>query len=241
MEKLLPDLEVSDPHLIKPVLVVDLDDLLIDLKYTPSEGWKCQKRPYVDEFINELSKYYEVVLFSDSSMMKTGGIAQKIDKRQACQKLFREHTKLRHNEVTKDLASLNRPINKIIILDFHPGAYHLQKENAIQIDEKWSGDTTDNTLKRMIPFFVTLAQYHKHTQADMRELLNRFKDQDRMKQSEKGIYVEDLKTMLERYETLLEQQRQSLIRQQQQQQQQSQQQQQTQTKQAPRKRLFGLL
>lgn len=69
-EKLLPDIPDNVPlPARKPTLVVNLDDLLVHSMYTPQAGWRIKKRPGADRFIQELSQFYEIVIFSDNHMM----------------------------------------------------------------------------------------------------------------------------------------------------------------------------
>ena len=50
----------------------------------------------------------------------------------------------------QDLSHLNRPLNKVVILDTDKQSVQLQPENSIILD-KWKGDVTDRTLWDLVP------------------------------------------------------------------------------------------
>ena len=70
----------------------------------------------------------------------------------------------------QDLSFLNRPLNKIIMLDTNPSHIKLQPENAI-ITNKWKGDTKDKELVSFIPFLEYVASMEFN---DTREVLKSF-------------------------------------------------------------------
>jgi import inner membrane translocase subunit TIM50 len=101
-----------------------------DRKY----GWRHAKRPGVEKFLKDLSRYYELVIFTSN----IGGIAdpiiQALDKDNVVFfRLYREATKFENGAHIKDLSVLNRDLRKVIILDDDPAAYQLQPRNAIHI------------------------------------------------------------------------------------------------------------
>jgi mitochondrial import inner membrane translocase subunit TIM50 len=206
VEKLLPDVDAQDPRAaIKPVLVINVDDLLVHLDFKPERGWKCQKRPGVDEFLKQMSQHYEVVFFCDGSAGRMAGITMKLDPTgNRIHKLFKEHTTSRDGHHVKDLQKLNRPLQRIILLDHNAGAYVLQPENAIRT-YKWTGDTTDDFLRRVSPLLVTVARYSAQMQGtvDLRNVLKHYKPQD--KQDENS--VAEAGEMISRFEELIEKQR----------------------------------
>lgn len=209
VKKLLPELDEGiPPQRIRPVLVINVDDLLVHLDYNPEDGWKCQKRPGVDDFLAAVTKHFEVVLFSDSGMYKTGPVAARLDAENRCHKLFKEHTALINGYNVKNLDLLNRPIEKVLMVDHNAGAYHLHPRNTIRI-KPWKSDTRDDTLKRLAPFLATIANYVQTTQMDVRDVIDQYKDMER-KEKEGDAYVEDLEVILEKYEKALEAERQRL-------------------------------
>jgi import inner membrane translocase subunit TIM50 len=99
-EKLLPDL---DPAYARPyTLVIALEDLLIRSEWTREKGWRFVKRPGMDYFIRYLSQYYELVIFSSTSMGIADPVVRKLDPYHfAMWTLFREATKWKDGEMVK--------------------------------------------------------------------------------------------------------------------------------------------
>ena len=62
-DKILPDLPPSLSFL--RTLVLDLDELLVFSEWKRSTGWRIYKRPGLEEFLQELSNKYEIVLYTD--------------------------------------------------------------------------------------------------------------------------------------------------------------------------------
>jgi import inner membrane translocase subunit TIM50 len=149
--KLLPDQPDEVPEqLRRPTLVIALDDCLIHTTYTPDSGWRTQKRPGVDMLLQNLSQYYELVIFSDNYMMTMLPIVEKLDPNQFAHKLYRDSTLYKDGKNIKDLSRLNRPLEKVLMVEFKPEAYAMQPENTMPI-KVWKGDTHDNFLYELIP------------------------------------------------------------------------------------------
>ncbi|KAG7813366.1 hypothetical protein KL921_000912 [Ogataea angusta] len=158
-------------------LVLELDDLLIHADWDHKKGWKTAKRPGVDYFLGYLSQYYEIVIFSRSSMAFAETAVAKLDPYHAfiSYSLFREACRTKDGKVIKDLSLMNRDLGKLIIIDPDESCYSMQPENAIPID-KWDGKK-DDKLVRLIPFLEYLA-----TQPikDVRPVLASFKDKKKI-------------------------------------------------------------
>jgi len=166
--KLLPN---PDPVWERPyTLVLSLEDLLLHSEWTREHGWRMAKRPGVDYFLRYLSQYYELVIFTSVASMNADPVIRKLDPyRIIMWPLFREATRYKNGEYIKvgyspliyrdsqltvyqqDLSYLNRPLNRVIMIDTVPGHVKLQPENAI-ILPKWTGDPNDKDLVSLIPF-----------------------------------------------------------------------------------------
>jgi import inner membrane translocase subunit TIM50 len=76
-------------------------------------------------------------------------------------------------QFSQDLSYLNRPLDKIILLDTNPDHAAAQPENAIIIP-KWTGDPKDRDLVNLIPFL----EYLTFTETkDIREALKAYEGQ----------------------------------------------------------------
>ena len=118
------------PH----TLVLDMEDTLICSTWDRRYGWRHAKRPGADEFLKELSKYYEIVLFTSNIAGIGDPIMTLLDPQcQAMHRLHRDATRFMNGHHVKDLSRLNRNMSKIILIDDDPNASMLQPENAIQV------------------------------------------------------------------------------------------------------------
>lgn len=158
-------------------LVLELDDLLVHSEWDYKKGWKTAKRPGLDYFLGYLSQYYEIVIFSRSSMAFAENTVAKLDPYHAfiSYSLFREVCRSKDGVLIKDLSLMNRDLSKIIIIDPDQNCYSMQPENAIPI-EKWDGKKDDKLIK-LIPYLEYLATSHTK---DVRESLNSFHDKNKI-------------------------------------------------------------
>jgi import inner membrane translocase subunit TIM50 len=115
-QKLLP--EVPETQRPPFTLVLSLEDLLIHSEWSREHGWRTAKRPGVDYFLKYLSQYYELVLFTSVPVAMADPVIKKLDPFHIIQwPLFREATKYENGEYVKDLNYLNRPLDKVIMID----------------------------------------------------------------------------------------------------------------------------
>lgn len=156
-------------------LVLELDDLLVHSAWDYKKGWKTAKRPGLDYFLGYLSQYYEIVIFSRSSMAFAENTVAKLDPYHAfiSYSLFKEVCRSKDGKLIKDLSLLNRDLSKVIIIDPDQDCYSMQPENALPV-EKWTGAKDDGLIK-LIPFLEYLATSHTK---DVRETLATYKDRE---------------------------------------------------------------
>jgi import inner membrane translocase subunit TIM50 len=203
-QKLLPDWPIpqvpADTPPV-PVLVLDLEDTLVHSEWNVrraswdvivgvsdadsvehlwlllqrKHGWRHAKRPGVDEFLETLCQYYEIVIFSQNYGAEE--IVQKLDPKQcALHILSRDATRYLNGAHVKDLSNLNRDLRQVVILDDDPAAYQLQPDNAIPIKPFTNGrDRDDHELKDLIPFLKALASERV---PDFRQVIGEFRDED---------------------------------------------------------------
>lgn len=175
VSRLLPDIPQGQP--IKPVLVVPVENFLIYSSYNSRTGWKTQKRPGVDQFLQALSKHFEIVFFSDNYMSPSlAQMLEKIDQYQVAHKLFKDATVTEGTRNIKDISLLNRPLEKIIMIEHRPDAYSKQPENTLKITP-WKGDTQDRTLVDLIPFLEMVAT--KAGRIDVRTILQEYGNKEK--------------------------------------------------------------
>ncbi|PVV04672.1 hypothetical protein BB560_000818 [Smittium megazygosporum] len=160
-------------HYGRKCLVLDLDETLVHSSFKPipspdfivpvilngqQHDVYVSKRPYVDHFLLEASKYYELVVFTASLALYADPVVDLLDTNNVISfRLFRESCSLYNMNYVKDLARLGRPTSDIIIVDNSPASYLFQPENAIAISS-WFNDPHDSELIDLLPFLVRLSE-----------------------------------------------------------------------------------
>jgi import inner membrane translocase subunit TIM50 len=87
--------------------------------------------------------------------------------------LFREASLYESGKVIKDSSKLNRPISRILVIDWQKDAISKQPENAIVIP-RWTGDTKDTLLIDLIP----VLKHFGALKDDYRTLLAKYESHD---------------------------------------------------------------
>ena len=157
----------------KKTLVLDLDETLVHSGFIPFEtpsdviiqieleneihDIHVLVRPYVKEFLESMSKRYELVIFTASLSKYANPLLNIIDKKGHCPfRLFREHCTLINTAFVKDLTRLGRDMKDIIIVDNSPVAYALNQYNGFPITS-WFDDKNDFELLKIIPILQFLS------------------------------------------------------------------------------------
>ena len=157
----------------KKTLVLDLDETLVHSGFIPFD---CPSdviikieldneihdihvlvRPGVKEFLEKMSKKYEIVIFTASLSKYADPLLDIIDKQGFCPfRLFREHCTLINTSFVKDLKRLGRDLKDIIIVDNSPISYALNPDNGLPI-LSWFDDKDDRELYHLTPILEFLA------------------------------------------------------------------------------------
>jgi import inner membrane translocase subunit TIM50 len=172
--KLLP--EMPENQRLPFTLVLSLEDLMIHSTWDREHGYRTAKRPGIDYFIRYLSQYYELVLFTSVPIAMADPVIKKLDPYHFIMwPLGREATKYDGGEYVKDLAYLNRPLSKTLIIDTHAPHVKNQPENAIIIP-KWSGDPKDPHTKDLVALIPFLEYVATMNIDDVRPVLKSFEN-----------------------------------------------------------------
>lgn len=136
-------------------------------------GFHTRERPHAREFLKEVSKHFEVVVWTAAKAPYANTVLDDLDEdRVISYRLYRDSC-LRNCGYIKDLSLLGRNLKDVIIIDDTPMSYSLQVENAILM-EGWLNDPKDTKLKDLIPVLTTTL---KHA-IDVRDLLDPKKSVD---------------------------------------------------------------
>lgn len=195
----------------KKTLVIDLDETLIhsisrgtthnnpsqahivEVKFSTSgisTLYYVYKRPYCDQFLKKISKWYNIIIFTASMREYADPVIDWLESSfpgKFMKRLYRNDCTLRDGVgYIKDLSiiyggrknsvSVDR-LNEVIIIDNSPISYAMQVDNAIQV-EGWISDPTDADLLNLIPLLEAL----RHT-TDVRNILA-------LKNGEKAFHIE---------------------------------------------------
>ncbi|TNV73858.1 hypothetical protein FGO68_gene15839 [Halteria grandinella] len=169
-------------------LVLDLDETLIHLECDDEDdqdngnqtehedGVYYLIRPGTIRFLNELSKYYEIVIFTAAMPDYADWIMDNVDRhRVVSHRLYRQHTSPHEDYAIKDLRNLGRSLERTIIIDnLEENFMHTTPTNGIWV-ESWYDDMDDNVLELLTPFLKRIVQ--SNMVQDVRQLLtNDIKD-----------------------------------------------------------------
>jgi len=182
----------------RKVLVLDLDETLIHshhdgvLRQTVKPGtppdfilkvtidrhpvrFFVHKRPHVDFFLNIVSKWYELVVFTASMEIYGTAVADKLDTNEGIlrRRYYRQHCTLEFGSYTKDLCAICPDLSSVFILDNSPGAYRAYPDNAIPI-KSWFNDPSDTALLNLLPVLDALRFV-----TDVRSVLSRNREAHR--------------------------------------------------------------
>lgn len=157
----------------KKCLVLDLDETLVhsSFKYLRSADFVIPveidnqihhvyviKRPGVDEFLEKVGKWFEVVVFTASVLKYGDPLLNKLDIHKSVHhRLFRDSCYNYQGNFIKNLSQLGRPLSDSIIIDNSPASYIFHPQHSIPISS-WFSDTHDNELLDLLPFLEDVSK-----------------------------------------------------------------------------------
>ena len=156
-------------------LILDLNETLINFKLQAGREGYVRIRPYLFIFLEEVSQFYELILFTTATEAFTESIQEVIEYEK---KFFdfvfcREHAIIIGGDYVKDITRVGRPLNSTIIIDNMPQNFRLQKENGILIKSFWGEEINDKTLYDLMNILVKIAK----DGCDVRVSLKKYHDE----------------------------------------------------------------
>lgn len=177
----------------KKTLVLDLDETLVhstfeitneknlDSLMVINVSWNdgqrdkvfVKIRPYAYQFLAEMCKIFEVVIFTASIINYAYPLVQRLDKQKyGFTILNREHWSYLDNIYYKDLSKLGRDLKDVIIVDNNPNGVINSKVNCIPI-LSWYNDFKDEELRKISKILKVLSQVE-----DVRDFMPKFIEND---------------------------------------------------------------
>jgi Dullard-like phosphatase family protein len=159
--------EQKEPYL-KPInprykytLVLDLDETLVHFISDDESDEKSayiQIRPGAEEFIKDLSEYYEIVIFTAAHKNYADLVIEALDPEGVIsQRLYRQHTLSIGNVNIKDLSKLGRDLKHVIIIDNCMENFSIQPKNGLKIVD-FEGFEYDDELEYIKEDLIKLAK-----------------------------------------------------------------------------------
>ena len=144
-------------------LVLDIDET-ISHSLKLSYGYYFLLRPGTLEFLNELSNYYEIDIFTSSLKLYADFIIDKIDTNGnlISYRLYKHHVTYEKGKSVKKLNMIGRDLNKIIFVDNLKTNAKYNLKNLCHITS-WTNDIYDEELiklKNKLKFIATSGKYN---------------------------------------------------------------------------------
>jgi len=169
----------------KKTLVLDLDETLVHSQFQPFNvpsdiilkveleeelhDIHVMVRPGVKEFLENMGKIYEIVIFTASVSKYADPLLDILDKDKNCKfRLFREHCTPINTCYVKEIKKLGRELKDIVIVDNSPMSYALNPENGLPIIT-WFEDKEDRELYNISSILEFLSFV-----PDVRNYINQF-------------------------------------------------------------------
>lgn len=116
------------------------------------------KRPHVDFFLDVISKWYDLVVFTASMEIYGNAVASFLDDNRGIltRRYYRQDCEfVPGGGYTKNLSAVEKDLSRVFILDNSPAAYRAYPNNAIPI-KSWFSDAHDTSLLSLLPVLDAL-------------------------------------------------------------------------------------
>ena len=143
-------------------LILDLDETItysVKLKI----GYYFLIRPGVIEFLQEISKYFEIIFFTSSYKAYADFILDKLDPRGflISHRLYRSHVSFENGRSVKKLNMIGRDLKKIVFVDNLKYNAKYNPENLYLIPS-WFGDIYDKEIEKLKDKLLCLVNSGKY-------------------------------------------------------------------------------
>lgn len=130
-------------------------------------------RPFLDYFLQEVSKHFEITVFTAARADYADVILDEIDKsKYITHRLYRHHLTKFNGVSIKDLSLIGRDLTRTIIVDNISENFIKQPENGIKIDS-FFGEEEDHKLLILVKELIKMVT---STPKDIRPYLPKIRD-----------------------------------------------------------------
>ena len=166
---------IKEPYLnpinpkYKYTLVLDLDETLVHY-ISDNESAYIQIRPGTEDFLIDLSAFYEIIIFTAALQKYADLVINSIDPNGVISyRLYRQHTISIGNSNVKDLTKLGRDLRYVIIVDNCLENFALQSRNGLKIID-FEGNEFDDELDYLKEDLIKLVKMNVR---DVRDYLEK--------------------------------------------------------------------
>lgn len=154
----VPETAVPDYSLVIPILK-DKDPI----------PFRVFKRPHVDLFLDVVSKWYDLVIYTASMEEYASIVVDRLDNGRGIlrRRFYRQHCMAPPQFLSKNLLLIDKDLANVFIIDNSPTSYRSFPDNAIPI-KSYIYDLKDEELLNLLPFLDAL-RFTK----DVRSVLSR--------------------------------------------------------------------
>ena len=193
----------------KKTLILDLDETLVHSSFKPinynnvmhkpdiflnidfrgnNHNVYVLKRPYVHEFLKEMNKIYNIIIFTASVKEYANPLLDSLDTEKVIKKrLFREDCCIGETgKYIKDLKVLNMNLKDLILVDNNPISYSYNICNGVPI-KTWHYDKTDQELIKLIPVLQFLSNVN-----DVRNYIPKLVENDEIDFKKINLMINEL-------------------------------------------------
>ena len=195
----------------KKMLILDLDETLVHSCFKPTNNninnslpkadiflnikfhskyheVLVYKRPFVDEFLEKMNKYYNLIIFTASVQEYADPLLDQLDKNKYIKlRYYRSSCLLdKTGKFIKNLSSIYSDLKNVILLDNNPISYSYNKNNGLPIIT-WHFDKKDRELLKIIPILEFLS-----TVDDIRNYLPRFVEFEMVNFTKFNILIDEI-------------------------------------------------
>ena len=181
-----PFLPPLDTNKYKYSLILDLDETLVHYIEEENKAY-VQVRPYADFFLNEMAKYFELIIFTAAAEDYADIVLNELDKNKVINyKLYRKHTDQMNGIFVKDLRKIGRDLDKILIVDNNKDNFSLQPENGLHICS-FVGDQDDDELYNLSEDLMKIIRSDKN---DIRPVIKEIREIMKKRYQKQAVILE---------------------------------------------------